>query len=264
MGYENIALSKAGGIATIKFTRPATLNSLTIPVYQELARATRELAADDEVRVLVITGEGRGFCSGGDVNEIIGKLISMDTGGLLAFTHLTGSVTSGLLGLGKPSIASINGIAAGAGAVIASACDIRIAAESARFAFLFRQVGLAGADMGSAYLLPRLVGLGKASELLMTGGIIGAREAERIGLVNTVVPDDQLQKVTRDMAENLASGPPIAMRVTKELLQRELNMDPEAAIELEAVSQALCMATPDFKEGYQAFQERRPPVFTGR
>ena len=264
MEYSSFLFKKEEGIATITFNRPATLNSLTFQVYEELAKAMVDLREDKDVRCLVITGTGRGFCSGGDVKEIIGELLKRDAKGLLEFTRLTGAVTLGIRNLKKPAIAAINGIAAGAGAVIALACDMRIAVEEARFAFLFVKVGLSGSDMGAAYLLPKVVGMGKASELLFTGDIIDAREAERIGLVNRVVPADQLMSVTYDMARKIADGPPLAISVTKDLLNNELPMSLESAVEAEAEAQALLMLTKDFREGYQAFIEKRAPVFTGK
>ncbi|MBI2303916.1 MAG: enoyl-CoA hydratase family protein [Chloroflexi bacterium] len=263
MTYESILLSKEDGIATIRFNRPATLNSLTFQTYRELERATLEVRDDKDVRVLVITGQGRGFCSGGDVNEIIGQLFGKSSEEVLEFTRLTCRVTKNLVELGKPSIAAINGIAAGAGSVIASACDIRIAAQSARFAFLFVRVGLSGADMGIAWLLPRLVGTGKARELLLTGDILGAQEAERIGLVNRVVADGELETVAVELARKLAKGPPIALKATKELLDKELTIDFASALELDAYSQAVCLQTEDHKEGYRAFLEKREPQFKG-
>lgn len=262
--YESIQLTRDQGVAIIRFNRPDTLNALTFDTYHELVRATAELAQDDAVRCVVLTGQGRGFCSGGDVHGIIASLQEMDTQGLLRFTHLTGAATLGLLNLKKPCIAAVNGIAAGAGAVLASACDMRLAARSARFAFLFVRVGLTGADMGAAYLLSRIVGLGRAAELLYTGDTIGAEEAYRIGLVNRVIDDDKLEEEAMALAHKLAQGPAIANRFTKEALLKQWTMDAETAIEFDAEAQTLCMQTADHREGYRAFVEKRPPLFTGR
>jgi enoyl-CoA hydratase/carnithine racemase len=265
MSYKSFDYKVEDGIGLITFTRPDTLNSLTLQVYAEMVQATHDIALDDSVRVLVITGQGqRGFCSGGDAHEIIAVLLGKSQQELLQFTRMTGALTKGLYTIRKPTIAAINGIAAGAGAVIACACDIRIAAQSARFAFLFNRVGLTGADMGAAYLLPRIVGLGRAAELLYTGDIIKADEADRIGLVNRVVPDDQLMPTAMELARKIAKGPPLAMRMTKEALAVQYNMDIAAAVEWDAYAQAICMGTQDHREGYQAFVEKREPVFQGR
>lgn len=264
MSYETFCYELTDGVGTIRLNRPRTLNSLTFAVYAELVRATRELRDDAAVRAVLITGEGKGFCSGGDVHEIIGQLQKRDTGGLVAFTRLTGELTKGLLSIGKPTVAAINGIAAGAGAVIACACDIRIGTPLSRFGFVFTRVGLTGADMGIAYLLPRLVGLAKATELLYLGDIVEADEALRLGLLNRLVQPEELEAAAREMATRLAQGPTFAMRMTKELLHKEYGMDLNAAIELEAQAQALCMQTLDHHEGYQSFVEKRSPRFVGR
>jgi enoyl-CoA hydratase/carnithine racemase len=215
------------------------------------------------VRVLVITGTGRGFCSGGDVHDIIGRLVEMDDDGLLAFTRMTGAVVQRMRELPVPIIASVNGIAAGAGAVIALAADLRLVARSASFAFLFTKVGLAGADMGCAYLLPRIVGMGRAVELLLSGRSVGPAEAERIGLATHVVEDDELAGETASLAARLAAGPAMAFAATKRLLEEEQHLDLASAIELEAVTQAGLMQTADFREFYAAFNEGREPTWTG-
>lgn len=249
------------GVATITLNRPERLNAITFEVYRELTDTFAALRADKDVRAVVITGAGKAFCSGGDVHDIIGELFARDMQGLLDFTRLTCDLVRNIRTLPQPVIASLNGTTAGAGACIALAADIRIAADPAKIAFLFVKVGLSGADMGAAYLLPRLVGLAKATELLMTGDFISAAEAEAIGLYNQVVPLDQLARTTQEFANRLASGPAFALAKTKEMLNREMHMDLTAALESEAQAQALCMQHSDFREAYDAFVEKRPAEF---
>ena len=248
-------------VATITLNRPERLNALTFDVYEELRDAFRALNGEAGVRAIVLTGAGRGFCSGGDVEEIIGPLLERDAAGLLSFTRLTGDLVLAIRQCRKPVVAALNGTVAGAGAVIATACDIRLAAPSASIAFLFTKVGLSGADMGAAWLLPRIVGLGIASELLLTGEFIEAEEARRIGLYNRVIPQDRLLSEARALAERLARGPSEAFGVTKESLDDEAPLDLAAALEAEARAQARCMQSPNFREAYQAFRAKREPRF---
>jgi enoyl-CoA hydratase/carnithine racemase len=249
------------GVATITLNRPERLNALTFEVYRELTDTFAALRNETDVRVVVITGAGRAFCSGGDVHDIIGELFSRDMEGLLQFTRLTCELVGNIRALGKPVIASLNGTTAGAGACIALAADLRIASEEAKIAFLFVKVGLSGADMGAAYLLPRVVGLTKATELLYTGDFISAAEAERIGLYNRVVAGDQLATTTKEFAERLARGPAFALARTKEMLDREAHLNLDAALECEAQAQAICMQHPDYREAYEAFVGKRAPNF---
>ena len=249
------------GVATITLNRPERLNALTFEVYRELTDTFAALRNETDVRVVVITGAGRAFCSGGDVHDIIGELFKSDMEGLLEFTRMTCELVRNIRALHKPVIASLNGTTAGAGACIALASDLRIASEEAKIAFLFVKVGLSGADMGAAYLLPRVVGLAKATELLFTGDFIPAPEAERIGLYNRVVPGDQLAQTTRKLAERLAQGPAFALAKTKEMLDREAHMNLDAALECEAQAQAICMQHPDYREAYEAFINKRPARF---
>jgi enoyl-CoA hydratase/carnithine racemase len=251
----------AAGVATITLNRPERLNALTFEVYRELTDTIRVLQHEKDVRSVVITGAGRAFCSGGDVHDIIGELFARDMEGLLEFTRMTCELVNNIRALSKPVIASLNGTTAGAGACIALAADLRLASEEAKIAFLFVKVGLSGADMGASYLLPRVVGLAKATELLYTGDFITAAEAERIGLYNRVVPVSELSAVTNELAVRLANGPSFALAKTKEMLNRELDMDLEAALECEAQAQAICMQHPDYREAYEAFVGKRKPKF---
>src|SRR5216110_1675695 len=258
---KSFPYDQADGIATITLNRPERLNAITFEVYRELTDLFVTLRDAEDVRVVIITGAGRAFCSGGDVRDIIGALQGRDAEGLLEFTRLTCDLIRNMRALPKPIIASLNGTTAGAGACIALASDLRIAAEEARISFVFVKVGLAGTDMGATYLLPRVVGFAKATELLMTGDFVEANKAERIGLYNRVVPRDELETATREFAVKLASGPALGIAKTKEMLNRELHMSFESALEAEATAQALCMQTPDFKEAHAAFIEKRPAKF---
>src|SRR6185295_324102 len=206
-------------------------------------------------------GAGRGFCSGGDVDAIIGELLDQDVAAQLEFTRMTGALIRNIRAAPQPVVAALNGIAAGAGAVIALAADFRLATPEASLAFLFTRVGLSGADMGAAYLLPRIVGMARATELLFLGDRIGAEDALRIGLVNRLVPGDALLAEARALAERLAAGPAFALGMTKTLINQELDADFAAAIEAEAQGQAICMRLPDFREAFEAFRSRRPPAF---
>lgn len=258
---QSFLYQERGPVATITLNRPDRLNSLTFAVYRELIDVLAALRARDQVRVVVITGQGRGFCSGGDVEDIIGELFSRDMSGLLEFTRMTCALIRNIRGLTKPVIASLNGTVAGAGAVIALACDLRIAAETAKIAFLFVKVGLAGADMGAAFLLPKVVGLSRATEMLYTGDFVSAEDALRIGLYNRVVSATELESETARWAERLAAGPGFALSMTKAALNRELHVSLEAALEAEAAAQAICMLNPDFREAFEAFREKRKPEF---
>lgn len=249
------------GVATITLNRPERLNALTFEVYRELTDAFAALRTEEAVRAVVITGAGRAFCSGGDVHDIIGELFARDMQGLLEFTRMTCELVRNIRALPKPVIASLNGTTAGAGACIALASDIRIASPTAKIAFLFVRVGLSGADMGAAYLLPRVIGLAKATELLYTGDFLSAEEAERIGLYNRVVPADELADATREFAARLARGPGFALAMTKEMLNREMEVSLDTALEWEAQAQATCMQHPDYREAYEAFVEKREPRF---
>jgi enoyl-CoA hydratase/carnithine racemase len=253
-----------GGVATVTLNRPDKLNALTFDVYAQLRDLVIGLPHRGDVKVLVITGRGRGFCSGGDVEEIIGELVKFPTARLLEFTRMTGALVKALRECPLPVIAAVNGIAAGAGSVIALAADFRLLAQSASFAFLFTRVGLAGADMGSAYLLPRIVGLGRATELLMLGGTIDATTADKYGLVSRLVADDEIGEAVTELAATLAAGPTLALAQTKSLLTRELDMSLSSAMELDAMTQALLMTTKDHAEFHAAFNERRPPEWQGR
>jgi len=262
--WSNFQFGVKDGVATITFDRPQKLNALTFQVYADLRDLLTQLPEHDEVRVLVITGTGRGFSSGGDVNEIIGELQKMDARDLLAFTRMTGTVTQRMRDCPLPIIASVNGVAAGAGAVIALAADLRILAESATLSFLFTKVGLSGGDMGSAYLLPRLIGLGRASELLLLGEPVTAPRALAIGLANAVVEDRELVTETSRVARRLAEGPALAYAATKMLISKQMDMNLGAALELDSMTQALLMKSADHAEFYAAFREGRDPKWTGR
>ena len=252
------------GIATITFNRPDVLNALTLDIYAQLRDLLEALRYDDDVKVLVVTGEGRGFCSGGDVHEIIGALLERDMRAHLEFTRMTGALVGNMRLLDKPIIAAVNGTAAGAGAVISLAADLCLASERARFAFLFTKVGLTGADMGSAYLLPRVVGQRRALELLMFGDVIDAETAGRYGIANRVVPHDELLPAAYEWARRLADGPTLALSMTKRMVNNEWNMDMASALEAEAQAQALLMMGEDHRIFYEAFREKAQPKFTGR
>lgn len=252
------------GVATITFNRPDVLNALTFDVYAQLRDLFETLRYDDAVKVVVLTGTGEGFCSGGDVEEIIGALFERDMKGHIEFTRMTGAVVQHMRHLDKPILAALNGMTAGAGSVLALASDLRIASERARFAFLFSRVGLTGADMGAGYLLPRIVGLGRAYELLLLGDTIDAATAERYGLVNRVVAHDDLLPKTYEWARRLANGPTLALGMTKRMIQNELSMDLVSAIEAEAQAQALLLMGEDHRAFYEAFKAKQKPTFTGR
>lgn len=258
-GYE-----VANGIATITFNRPDVLNALTLNIYAQYRDLLETLRYDDAVKVVVLTGEGRGFCSGGDVHEIIGALLDADVKAHLDFTRMTGAVVGNMRLLDKPIIAALNGTTAGAGAVLALASDFRLASENMHMAFLFTKVGLTGADMGAGYLLPRLIGQARATELLMLGDTIDAATAEKYGLVNRVVPHDQLLPLAYEWAERLAKGPSLALSMTKRMINSEWNMDMASALEAEAQAQALLMMAQDHRTFYEAFTEKVKPVWTGR
>lgn len=257
--YEEI-----GPVARITFNRPETLNSLTFEVYAELRDTFAWLNRQPEVRAVIVTGQGRGFCSGGDVEAIIAQLLARKGEGMTEFTRMTGELTRNICELRKPVVAALNGITAGAGAVIALACDFRLAAEGVKIAFLFNKVGLAGADMGAAYLLPRIVGTARALEMLYLGEPVTAEQAAQIGLVSRVVKPEALQSEALALAQKLAAGPTFALGMTKVQVYSEWNMSLPAAIEAEAQAQAICMLTDDFTEGYRAFKEKRQPQFHGR
>jgi enoyl-CoA hydratase/carnithine racemase len=254
----------ADNIATVTFNRPDKLNAITFEIYAQFRDLLETLRYDDAVKVLVVTGEGRAFCSGGDVYEIIGELFERDTKGVLDFTRMTGAVVRNMRLLDKPIIAALNGTTAGAGAVIALAADFRLMADSAKIHFLFTKVGLTGADMGAAYLLPRIVGAGRAMEILMFGDAVDAATAERIGLANRVVPRDALMTTAYDWAKRLARGPSLALSMTKHMVNNEANMDLIAAIEQEAQAQALMLQSQDHREFFEAFKAKREPEFKGR
>src|SRR5687768_1197542 len=218
---KTFELELSNGIARIVLNRPEAYNAITFDVYHELTQCFAELQAEEHVRVVVLTGRGKAFCSGGDVRDIIGALLQADEKKLLEFTRVTCDLVWNMRSLSKPIIASLNGVTAGAGAILAIASDFRIAAESARVAFLFVRVGLSGADMGACYILPKIVGLTKATELLMTGDFISAQEAFRIGLYNRVVPPEQLADITNELANRLADGPQNGISVTKQQINAE-------------------------------------------
>ncbi|HEX6625226.1 MAG TPA: enoyl-CoA hydratase family protein [Pyrinomonadaceae bacterium] len=258
---KSFLYEERNGVAWITLNRPERLNALTFEVYRELTDTFAALRDEAEVRAVVITGAGRAFSSGGDVRDIIGGLQGRDMEGLLEFTRMTCELVRNIRALRKPVIASLNGTTAGAGACIALASDLRIASTEARIAFLFVRVGLSGADMGAAHLLPRLVGLAKATELLYTGDFIDAAEAHRIGLYNHVFAPHELEAETRALAHRLARGPAFALAVTKEMLDREMDTSFDTALELEAQAQAVCMQHPDYNEAYEAFMAKREPRF---
>ncbi|MFL5628061.1 MAG: enoyl-CoA hydratase family protein [Ktedonobacteraceae bacterium] len=252
------------GIATLTFNRPEVMNALTFEIYAQLRDLFEALRYDEQVRAVVLTGAGDNFCSGGDVHEIIGELLKRDMQGHLEFTRMTGAVVQNMRLLDKPIIAALNGMTAGAGAVLALASDLRIASEKARFAFLFTKVGLTGADMGAGYLLPRVIGMGRAFELLLLGDTIDAATAERYGLLNRVVSHDDLLASAHNWARRLAQGPTFAIAMTKHMINRELNMDLVAAIEAEAQAQALLLMGEDHRLFYEAFKAKEKPKFVGK
>lgn len=263
--WEHFDYEERDGVATVTFARPDRLNSLTFDIYSDIRDLTQSLRSRGrEVRVLVIRGEGRGFCSGGDIEEIIARLVKMGTREVFEFARMTGACVRNLREIPQPVIASVNGIAAGAGAVLATAADFRILAESASFRFLFTSVGLSGGDMGVCWLLPRIVGLGRATEMLLFGGKVTSREAEAWGLASRVVPDAQLVAVVAEYADRLKELAPWGLAMTKEMLNRAASTDYSSAVEMEAFTQTLLMTAEDFREFHAGFTEKRKPEFRGR
>jgi enoyl-CoA hydratase/carnithine racemase len=262
--WQHFDFSVSDDIATVTFNRPDKLNPLTFSSYADLRDLLHELPHRGDTKVLVIRGAGKAFCAGGDVNEIIGELLAMRPHDLMAFTKMTGDVIRAMRESPIPIIAGIQGIAAGAGSVIALAADFRVVAESGRFAFLFTKVGLSGGDMGAAYLLPRMVGVGRATQLLMLGDTIDSATADKYGLVNELVSDDRLDEAVEKLARRLADGPTLAFSQTKSLITREQDMSLASSMELDAMTQALLMTTDDHAEFHKAFNDRRPPNWTGR
>ncbi|MBB5939926.1 enoyl-CoA hydratase family protein [Streptomyces zagrosensis] len=262
--WRHLRLTLDGAVATVTLARPEKLNALTFGAYADLRDLLAELSRARSVRALVLAGAGRGFCSGGDVDEIIGATLGMETDALLDFNRMTGQVVRALRECPFPVIAAVHGIAAGAGAVLALAADFRVADPTARFAFLFTKVGLCGGDMGAAYLLPRIVGLGHATRLLMLGEPVCAPEAERIGLLSLLTDEGQADAEATRLAHRLAQGPALGYAQTKALLTAELDMPLAAAIELDAATQALLMTSADYTEFHAAFTDKRPPQWQGR
>ena len=255
--------SADGRVATITLDRPEKKNPLTFDSYVELRDLFRGLAAAEDVRAVVLTGAGGNFCSGGDVFEIIAPLTKMAMPELLAFTRMTGDLVKAMLSCGKPIIAAVDGVAVGAGAIIVMASDIRLATPEAKTAFLFTRVGLAGCDMGACAILPRIVGQGRAAELLYTGRSMSAAEGERWGFYNRLVDGAALEAEALEIARRIASGPTFAHGITKTQLNQEWSMGLDQAIEAEAQAQAICMQTRDFERAYRAFVARQTPVFEG-
>lgn len=260
---RHVRLEVAGKIATLTLNRPEKKNPLTFESYDEIANIFRAAAKDEAVKAFVLTGEGGNFCSGGDVFEIIGPLVEMDTVHLLKFTRMTGEAVKAMRAAPQPIIAAIDGVCAGAGAILAMASDLRIGTAKAKIAFLFNRVGLAGCDMGACAILPRIVGHGRASDLLYTGRVMGGEEAERWGFFNRLVTSENVLADAHALAKELADGPTFANAMTKRMLEMEWAMSVEQAIESEAVAQALCMETEDFKRAYRAFAAKQKPVFEG-
>lgn len=255
-------LSISDGVATVTLSRPNRLNALTFETYTELADWFANLSAQPSIRAVVLQGEGRAFCSGGDQDDIIANLLDQPMERLLRFTRLTGRLIANIRECSVPVVAALSGAVVGAGAVIAIACDFRIAAEDTKFGFIFPRVGLCGADMGATYLLPRIVGLGVASELLFFGEIVGGERSKEIGLVNRLVANkEEAQELAQNWARRLADGPTFAHAMTKKMLEAEATMSLSEAIEAEAQAQAICMAHVDFAAAHKAFKEKKEPVF---
>ena len=260
---RHVRLDVAGKVATLTLNRPEKKNPLTFESYDEIANIFRAAAKDETVKAFVITGEGGNFCSGGDVFEIIGPLVEMDTVGLLKFTRMTGEAVKAMRAAPQPIVAAVDGVCAGAGAILAMASDLRIGTAKAKIAFLFNRVGLAGCDMGACAILPRIIGHGRASELLYTGRVMSGEEAERWGFFNRLAASENVWRDAHALAKELADGPTFANAMTKRMLEMEWAMSVEQAIESEAVAQALCMETEDFKRAYRAFAAKQKPVFEG-
>lgn len=256
-------LSVAGKLATVTLNRPEKKNPLTFESYRELTDFFLAAQKEEAVKAIVVTGAGGNFSSGGDVFEIIGPLVAMETRDLLKFTRMTGELVKAMRACPQPIIAAIDGICAGAGAIVAMASDIRVGTAEAKIAFLFNRVGLAGCDMGACAMLPRIIGQGRAAELLYTGRVLRGEEAERWGFLNRLVGQEAVLAEAQALAAELADGPTFANAMTKRMLEMEWAMSVESAIEAEAVAQALCMQTEDFARAYHAFAEKRKPVFEG-
>jgi enoyl-CoA hydratase/carnithine racemase len=252
-----------GGIATIALDRPERKNPLTFDSYAELRDWFRDLVYADDVKAVVFASNGGNFSSGGDVHDIIGPLTKMSMKELLAFTRMTGDLVKAIVNCGKPVIAAVDGICVGAGAIISMASDLRIGTPEAKTAFLFTRVGLAGCDMGACAILPRIIGQGRAAELLYTGRVMTADEAERWGFFNRLVPGQGLAEAAQEMAARIAAGPNFGHMMTKTMLAQEWSMSIEQAIEAEAQAQAICMQTQDFVRAYEAFVAKGKPVFAG-
>ena len=250
-------------IATIKLARPERKNPLTFESYAELRDTFRALVYAEDLDVVIFASNGGNFCSGGDVHDIIGPLIGLDMKRLLAFTRMTGDLVKAMIGCGKPIISAVDGVCVGAGAIIAMASDLRLATPQAKTAFLFTRIGLAGCDMGACAILPRIIGQGRAAELLYTGRVMTAEEGERWGFWSSLHAADALEVAAQKLAANLASGPTFAHGITKTQLNHEWNMGLEQAVEAEAQAQAICMQTKDFERAYLAFVAKEKPVFEG-
>ena len=264
-GYaaRNFGFEVRGKTAVVTLNRPEKKNPLTFESYAELCDLFRVLARDEAVKAVVVTGAGGNFSSGGDVHEIIGPLIAMDTVGLLRFTRMTGELVKAMRACPQPIVAAIDGVCAGAGAIVAMASDLRFGTARAKVAFLFNRVGLAGCDMGACAILPRIIGQGRASELLYTGRALPGEEAERWGFFNRLCAPESVLANALAMADEIAAGPTFAHAMTKRMLHMEWAMSVDDAVEAEAVAQALCMQTEDFGRAYRAFAARQKPVFEG-
>ncbi len=260
---QHFQLSVAGKVATVTLNRPEKKNPLTFESYRELTDFFLAAQKEEAVKAIVVTGAGGNFSSGGDVFEIIGPLVAMDTKDLLKFTRMTGELVKTMRACPQPVIAAIDGICAGAGAIIAMASDLRLGTAETKIAFLFNRVGLAGCDMGACAMLPRIIGQGRAAELLYTGRVLKGEEAERWGFLNRLIARESVLAEAQALAAELADGPTFANAMTKRMLEMEWAMSVESAIEAEAVAQALCMQTEDFSRAYHAFAEKRKPVFEG-
>jgi enoyl-CoA hydratase/carnithine racemase len=260
---SHFLLTVDGGVATVTLNRPERKNPLTFESYRELTDFFRACAFDDEVKTVVVSGAGGNFSSGGDVFEIIGPLVAMDTKGLTAFTRMTGDLVKAMRACPQPVVAAVEGICAGAGAIIAMASDIRLAATGAKVGFLFNKVGLAGCDMGACAILPRIIGQARASELLYTGRFMTAEEGERWGFFSRLVAPSEVLAQAQALARDISAGPTYANTMTKRMLSMEWAMSVEEAIEAEAVAQALCMTTKDFERAFHAFANKQKPVFEG-